>query len=42
MGASYGWQAQPESRGMPERYQAFGCQAGNRMMRAQADRAKIR
>ena len=26
---------------MPEFYQAFGCQDGNKMMRAQADRAKI-
>ena len=26
---------------MPEFYQAFGCQEGNKMMRAQADRAKI-
>ena len=26
---------------MPEFYQAFGCQNGNKMMRAQNDRSKI-
>ncbi|MDQ2792450.1 MAG: hypothetical protein M3Y12_00365 [Bacteroidota bacterium] len=26
---------------MPEFYQAFGCQDGNKMMRAAADRSKI-
>ena len=26
---------------MPEFYKAFGCQDGNKMMRAQADRSKI-